>query len=204
MKSSGQFLVSIILLLVFAGSARAGITVTLTSPQTTYTAGQNNTFTFNVGLVYTGAEYVDRYQFVFPAGVTVVSATPISGTDACAADAGIQSICSPSISWHRTGVPCSGPFTPTGCGAYNDSTSAFDITVSIPAGFTGPMDVTLNSIGDGFLLPAGSVDTDIVTFASNQVPVSIPTLNEWGLICLSLLMIGAGYIAIQRRMNVSA
>lgn len=147
-----------------AWSAPDGIAVTLTSPNTTYVAGQNNTFTFNVGLVYTGAEYVDRYQFVFPAGFTVVSGTPASGAGACGADAGVQSICSPAISWARSGVPCSGAFTASGCGAYNDAAVAFTVTVSIPGGFTGPLTVTLNSIGDGFLLPGGTTDVDTVTF----------------------------------------
>lgn len=165
---AGPFLVALGLVLVFAAGAWAepeSIAVTLTSPDTTYTPGQDNTFTFNVGLVYGGSEYVDRYQFVFPAGIAVVSATPASGTGSCGGDAGVQSICSPAVSWATSGVPCSGAFAPSGCGAYNIDTSAFTVTVSVPAGFTGPMVVTLNSIGDGFLLPAGSVDTDTVTFA---------------------------------------
>ncbi|MBK8556541.1 MAG: hypothetical protein IPL65_12595 [Lewinellaceae bacterium] len=71
------------LLLLGAVSANAGITVTLSSTNTEYTAGQANTFTFNVGLVYTNLTWVDRYQFAFPAGVTVVSATPASGSAGC-------------------------------------------------------------------------------------------------------------------------
>jgi len=151
--------------------ANAAITVTLTSPQTTYIAGQNNTFTFNVGLTYSGAEYVDRYMFTFPAGVTVVSGTPASGIGTCASNAGIQSICSPSISWSKAGVPCSGAFAPTACGAYNAANSVFTVTVAVPAGFTGPLSVNLNSIGDGFLLAAGSVDNDAVSFAQFLPPV---------------------------------
>lgn len=175
-KSAAPFLIA--LALILAGTAVAWaepelITVTLSSPQTTYTAGQNNTFTFNVGLVYSGAEYVDRYQFAFPAGITVVSGTPASGSGTCGGDVGIQSICSPSISWGAVGVPCSGAFTPTGCGAYNDAAIAFTVTVAIPAGFTGPLVVTLNSIGDGFLLPGGTVDTDTVTFASSGCELTV-------------------------------
>ena len=168
-KNAALFLAVLGLVLVGTAAAWAepeGITVTLSSPQTTYTAGQNNTFTFDVGLVYTGAEWVDRYQFAFPAGITVVSGSPASGSGACAGNAGVQSICSPAISWAKTGVPCSGAFSPTGCGAYSAPASAFTVTVSIPAGFTGPLVVTLTSIGDGFLLPAGTVDVDTVTFAA--------------------------------------
>ena len=167
-KIAGPFLVALGLALALATGAWAEpelITVTLSSPQTTYTPGQNNAFTFNVGLAYSGAEYVDRYQFTFPAGITVVSATPASGSGSCGADAGVQSICSPSVSWATAGVPCSGAFVPTGCGGYNDAAVAFNVTVSVPGAFSGPMVVTLNSIGDGFLLPGGTVDTDTVTFA---------------------------------------
>jgi hypothetical protein len=139
------------------------IAVTMTSPQTTYTAGQNNTFTFNLGFTQTGAEYVDRYQFAFPAGITVVSGTPASGSGTCASNAGVQSICSPNISWAKVGVPCSGAFVATGCGAYNAAALAFNVTVSIPAGFTGPLPVTLNSAGDGFGSPPHT-DVDTVTF----------------------------------------
>ena len=69
----------------------------------------------------------------------MISGTPPSGAGACGADTGIQQICSPAISWAHSGVPCSGAFTPTGCGAYNDATVAFTVTVAIPGGFTGPL-----------------------------------------------------------------
>ncbi len=197
--------VAAVLLLFFAGSAWAGITVTLTSPQTTYTAGQNNTFTFNVGLVFTGDEWVDRYQFVFPAGVTVVSATPPSGAGNCGNNAGVQSICSSSsiVSWAKVGVPCSGAFSPTKCGAYRASESVFVIEVSVPADFTGPLTVTLNSLGDGWLLFEPSVDTDTVTFDNDQPVKSIPTTSTWGLVTLALLITGAAFISLRRRRTVT-
>ncbi|HZV69186.1 MAG TPA: hypothetical protein VFG10_06560, partial [Saprospiraceae bacterium] len=142
----------------------ASVAVTLTSPNTTYTAGINNTFTFNVNYTQTGAEFADRLQFVFPAALTIVSGTPPSGAGICGGNVGIQTICAPNISWTKTGVPCSGAFALTGCGVYNTGNYVFTVTVTIPAGFTGPLAVTLNTQGDGF----GAVpheDTDVVTFA---------------------------------------
>lgn len=167
-KFAGSLLSALGLMLTLSGSVWAapdGITVTLTSPQTEYIPGQNNTFTFDVGLAYTGAEYVDRYQFVFPAGVTIVSATPASGAGGCGSNAGIQSICGSTVAWGNPTATCSGPFTPTGCGVYNAANSSFTVTAGVPMGFTGPMAVTLNSVGDGFGLPAGTPDSDAVSFA---------------------------------------
>src|SRR6188474_1096950 len=53
--------------------AIANIGVTLTSPNTMYTPGQANTFTFNITTTSGGAEWIDRFQFVFPAAITVSS-----------------------------------------------------------------------------------------------------------------------------------
>jgi len=151
-------------------TAMAGITVTLTSSPAGYVIGAN-TFTFNVGLVFTNAEYVDRYLFTFPAGVTLNSFTPASGTGFCGGNNGVASISGQNVSWRQTGVPATGAFPPSGCGAYTAATSTFTVTLNIPAGFTGPLVVNLNSIGDGFLLPAGSVDNDAATFAAPIIAI---------------------------------
>ena len=82
--STLQCLLVAFVVLCGATQSFAGITVNLTSPTTTYTAGASNTFTLNVNYTFTGAEWVDRFQFVFPAGVTVTSATPVSGAGGCA------------------------------------------------------------------------------------------------------------------------
>lgn len=166
MRKSALPLLMLICLVGAASSALAdttGITVTLTSPQTTYTAGVNNTFTFNVGLVTAGIEYVDRYLFTFPATIGIVSATPASGAGGCGSNAGVQQICAPSVSWAKTGLPCSAAFTPTGCGVYLQAASTFTVVASVPAAFTGPLTVTLYSTGDGFGSPPHT-DTDTVTF----------------------------------------
>ena len=167
-KFAGSLLSGLGLMLALSGSVWAApdlITVTLSSPQTEYIPGQDNTFTFDVGMTYSGAEYVDRYQFVFPAGVTIVSATPASGGGGCGSNAGVQTICGSTVSWGKTTATCSGAFTPSGCGVYTAANTSFTVTAGVPAGFTGPMAVTLNSVGDGFTLPAGTEDSDAVTFA---------------------------------------
>ncbi|MEO8196087.1 MAG: HYR domain-containing protein [Thermoanaerobaculia bacterium] len=166
-KIAVPLLLALGLVLALSASAWAeteSITVNLTSPQTTYTPGQDNTFTFNVDYTTPDVEWADRLEFVFPAALAFVSATPASGTGACGSNAGIQSACWPSVSWNKTGVPCSGAFVATGCGVYTGGTYAFDVTVNVPAGFTGPLPVTLNSSGDGFGSPPNT-DTDTVTFA---------------------------------------
>jgi len=147
--------------------AIAGITVTGTSSPAAYTAGASNVFTFNVTLNYTGAEYVDRFSFVFPAGVTPTAFTPASGTGSCGSENGVASISGQTVAFRTAGVPATGSFAPTGCGAYgfpNPLNLVFTVTVYVPTDFTGALNVNLNSIGDGFLLPAGSVDNDVFSF----------------------------------------
>jgi hypothetical protein len=163
-----DFCLACLLLLGTLTGANAGITVGVASPNTTYVVG-SNTFTFNVSLSYTGAEYVDRYHFGFPAGIVINSGTPASGGGACGNDDGIQAICSPNISWSKVGVPCTGAFAPTGCGVYNDALGTFSVTFTVPPGFTGPLTMTLTSVGDGFLLPAGTVDVDVLTFTQEEI-----------------------------------
>ena len=207
-KFAGSLLSALGLMLAFSGSVWAapvpdGIAVTLSSPQTTYTPGQNNIFTFNVGLTYTGLEYVDRYQFVFPVGVNVVSAIPASGGGVCGVNAGIQSICGSTVAWGTTGATCSGTFTPTSCGAYAAATSAFTVTAGVPAGFTGPMVVTLNSVGDGFGNggAGGTLDMKTVTFAAAGVPavfLPVPALNLLGLFALLAGLGLFGAFAVRR------
>ena len=194
-KFTGSLLAALGLMLAFSGSVWAApeaITVTLSSPQTIYTPGQNNTFTFNVGLAYSGAEYVDRYQFVFPAGVTVVSATPASGAGTCGANDGIQSICGSTVAWGKSGATCSGTFPPTGCGSYTAANTVFTVTAGVPASFTGPMAVTLNSVGDGFGLAAGSLDSDTVTFGQAVPPVVVVPVPASNILGLFALLAGLG------------
>lgn len=65
--------------------------------------------------------------------------------------------------------------------------SPTQITAVVGAGATGKITVTTD----------GGTATSASTFT--YTPTPIPTLNEWGLIGLSLLLIGIGYITIRRR-----
>lgn len=146
-------------------AAYANIDVSVTSPNPNYIAGQTNLFTFYVDLAVSNAEYVDRFQFVFPAGITVLSGIPASGGGNCGTNDGIQAICSPVISW-KTGanIPCNGAFIPTQCGVYNNVSLVFKVTAIVPANFTGPMTVTLNSTGDGYPSGVSSTESDDIVF----------------------------------------
>src|SRR5690349_12589093 len=94
-----NFSLACLLGLGIISGVNAAITTTASSPTANYTPGMNNVIVFNVSTTQSGAEYVDRFQFAFPAGVTIVSGLPASGGGNCATNAGVQAICSPSISW---------------------------------------------------------------------------------------------------------
>ena len=144
-----SFLLAGMFLLLGGANAFAGITVSVTSPQTSYVIG-SNTFTFNVSYASTQTEWVDRFQFVFPAGITINSGTPASGAGGCGDDDGIQGTSGTTISWGTLGVPVTGPFTSSQCGVWYPGAHLFTVTFNVPAGFTGPLTVTLQSIGDGW------------------------------------------------------
>jgi len=69
--------------------------------------------------------------------------------------------------------------------------SPTQITAVVGAGATGKVTVTT----------AWGTATSTSTFT--YIATFVPTLNEWGLIILSLLMIGVGYITIRRRKSAS-
>jgi hypothetical protein len=187
-------LIVVVSMLGWATAARASIAVTLTGPQQSYVPGVDNTFTFDVNVTNVGVEFVDRFEFVFPTGFTIVSGTPASGTGTCLSNDGIQSICSPSISWVKTSVPCTGAFSPTGCGVYTTGDFVFTVTASVPSNFSGPLVVTLNSSGDGFG-PTPHTDSDSITFALAE---NVPTASTLGLGVLALLLAGAAIVALRR------
>jgi len=87
--TSLKFLLAGVLFLSAMSAAQASITATVSSPQTNYTPGVNNTFTFNVLTTQVGSEYGDKFQFTFPAGVTFVSSVPGNGGGNCATNAGV-------------------------------------------------------------------------------------------------------------------
>jgi hypothetical protein len=178
----------------WATAARASISVTLPGPQQSYAPGVDNTFTFDVNVTNVGVEFVDRFELVFPARFTIVSGTPASGAGSCSANDGIQSICSPGIRWVKSSVPCTGAFSPSGCGTYTSGDFVFTVTASVPSGFSGPPVVTLNSSGDGFG-PTPHTDSDSITFALAE---NLPTASTLGLGVLALPLAGAAIVALRR------
>ncbi|MBK9984541.1 MAG: hypothetical protein IPP15_19615 [Saprospiraceae bacterium] len=148
--SNGQarnFWLACLLLLGSITSALASYTVTCTSPQTMYTPGVNNTFTYSVAVTTNGTvEYVDNIKFAYPAGVNVVSATGPSPYNFCGGGQGNQSFVTNTIQWITPGHP-------SGCGAFSTGTFNFSITVAVPAGQTGPLVATFTSEGDGWPPP---------------------------------------------------
>jgi len=171
--TSLKFLLAGVLFMSAMPAAQALITATVTSPQTNYTAGVNNAFTFNIVTTSMGTEWVDKYQFTFPAGVTFVSSVPGNGGGGCNSNAGVQQICAPDVSWKtNAGIPCNGDFARSGCGVYfAPGANAFTITVAVPAGFTGPLAVNLACYGDGFGAVPHEDLVNVVTFAQILPPV---------------------------------
>ncbi|HXR81555.1 MAG TPA: hypothetical protein VN763_11580, partial [Saprospiraceae bacterium] len=140
--------------------AKAVITLTFATSSTMYVPGQNNNLSFTVTGV--GSEWVDRLTLVFPAGFTVNSATPTGGTGGCATQVGLLLTCSPMVSWcTATGAVCgTAPMGNSFCGFWQAGTQTLTANVAIPAAFSGPLVVMLNSKGE-----SGGTDLDQVTIA---------------------------------------
>ncbi|MEO6131636.1 MAG: hypothetical protein ABIQ02_07295, partial [Saprospiraceae bacterium] len=162
-KLARNLLLACILCLGCVTGAKAVINLTFTNTGSTmYTPGQNNALSFQVTGV--GSEWVDRLTISFPAGVTVNTGTP-NGSGGCATQVGIRLICNPSISWVTTGVACgTGATINTFCGFWQAGAQNLTVDIAVPANFTGPMVVTLNSKGE-----SGGLDTDVLTL-SQAVP----------------------------------
>lgn len=144
----GLLALAMVLAGVSAGSAAPmSYTVNATSPQTTYVAGVSNTFDFAVTITTDGTiEWCDGIRFDFPAGVTVTAGTGPSPYTSCGGGQGDYSNPTPeSAHWARPGTPPA-----SGCGPFDGGTYSFNITVSVPGGFTGPLTVVVTTHGDGF------------------------------------------------------
>ncbi len=147
-----------VLFLSATTASHAVITLTFTnSGPTTYVPGANNNLSFQVTGV--GSEWVDRLSITFPAGWVVTAGAP-NGTGGCATQVGVRLICSPSVSWcTATGAVCgTGAMGNSFCGFWQAGAQALTVSVTAPAGATGPQVVTLNSKGE-----SGGTDVDQVT-----------------------------------------
>ncbi len=136
------------LFLALGAKADLGTTVSITSPAA-YTPGTTTTVTASVTINSTTTEYADAIEFIAPGGVTITAVTA-SGSGACASNAGVQAtgISTPgSIGWVTSGYAYPAP---SGCGAYANGTYSLDFDLVIPAGFTGPLQITWNAYGDGW------------------------------------------------------
>ena len=133
-------------------------------------AGQTNDITIDVSYMLSNIDYVDRFEFVFPADVTVTAASPNGGAGFCGGDDGILTINGNTVYWGTNGAfPCSY------CGAYNDLNNSFTVTIDVPANFAGDMDVTLNAYVDCFAVligfePTPGHDTEQFTIVQATPP----------------------------------
>ena len=84
----------------------------------------------------------------------------------------------------------------------NGATDTVTATVLVGG---GPLYAGVNATTNKIYVPNDDDDSVSVIYDPHgAVPATpIPTLNEWGLIILSLLMIGVGYISIRRRESAS-
>ena len=78
------------------------------------------------------------------------------------------------------------------------------VTATVNVG-NGPISVGVNATTNKIYVANFTDETvSVIEDAPSPAPTTpVPTLNEWGLIILSLLMIGIGYITIRRRNSAS-
>ncbi len=146
--ATGRGLLAALLMLAGATAGSASYTATVTSPETQYTPGTNNTFNYVVSVTTDGtAEYVDNILFTFPAGVNVVSATGPQPYTSCGGGAGNYSNPSANVAQWAT------PGHPSGCGAFDSGAYNFSVTVSVPGAFSGDLTVVAQTRGDGWPPP---------------------------------------------------
>lgn len=145
-------------------ASHAVITLTFTnSGATTYMPGAANNFAFQVTGV--GSEWVDRLTISFPAGWVPTAGAP-NGAGGCATQVGQMLICAPNISWVTAGIACgTGATGNSFCGFWQTGAQNLTMTVTVPAGATGPQVVTLNSKGE-----SGGTDVDQLTLTQFVPP----------------------------------
>ena len=107
-------LLALFVIMGFSTVASASYTATATSSTQYYTAGQANTFNFQVNLTLNSTfEYVDQIRFTFPAGLTIASATGPEPYNFCGGGQGNKTIAANVVTWATPGGPG------TGCGAFS-------------------------------------------------------------------------------------
>ncbi|MBN8680762.1 MAG: HYR domain-containing protein, partial [Chitinophagales bacterium] len=165
--TSLKCLLSGVLFLSAMTAANAQLNLGFTSAQTAYTAGQANNLSFTIS--NPSSVWVDRLTITFPAGITISSATP-NGGGGCGTEQGVASICSPSATWAtNAGIPCgTGAYATTGCGYYNNGNLTYNLTVNVPANFSGPMVVNLHATGE-----TGTIQNNLNVTLAQTLPCAL-------------------------------
>lgn len=147
--------------------------VTVTSTQTTYTAGATNTFNYAVTIVTDGTiEFADNIRIVFPAGVTLVSASGPSPFNFCGGGQGnFTNPTALSAQW-------STPGNPSGCGAFASGTFNFVAMVAVPVGFTGNLTTNVFTDGDGFGPGAPAASNNPIVFGPTGADLSAVLIDS--------------------------
>jgi len=122
-----------------------------------YTAGATSDLDFTISAYSPDWEYIDEFSLVFPAGVTINSATQIDFEDAV--------IAGQTISWDTYFDPENGDVD-------------FSVNVTVDAAFTGNMNINWNIQGDVWGDPPHSdAGTVVVPSASPRLEVDPLVLN---------------------------
>ncbi|MCC6413178.1 MAG: hypothetical protein IT270_16145, partial [Saprospiraceae bacterium] len=163
-QAMGRSILALLFVAGFTTAALAAYTATVTSTST-YIAGQSNTINFVATHTSPNAEYIDNFIFTFPAGVTVTGTAGSQPYAFCGGDAGNASFAGTVAQWLT-------PFHPSGCGAFNGGPFNFSVTVNVPAGFTGPLNVAVQTQGDGW--PGQPQISDFTVPIAADVPPAPP------------------------------
>ncbi|MCB0535135.1 MAG: proprotein convertase P-domain-containing protein, partial [Saprospiraceae bacterium] len=155
-------LLALFMLLGCSTVALATYSTNVTTSTPTYTAGQVNTFNFTVTVTTDGTiEYVDQIRFTFPGTLTVGAATGPEPYLFCGGGQGNKTIAGNVVRWDTPGGP--GSF----CGAFATGGYNFSVDIDIPAGFSGPLNLTMTTSGDGW--PSGSITVIDLPVTINQL-----------------------------------
>ena len=125
--------------------------------------------------------------------VTNIAATTATGNGNIT-DLGVPDPTQHGVCWNTTG-------TPTIADSHTQEGAA-TATGAYTSSMTGLSSSTTYYVRAYATNTAGTAYGNQVSFSTSST-TPIPTLNEWGLIILSLLIIGTGYITIRRRKHAS-
>ena len=99
-----------------------------------------------------------------------------------------------------TGAPCPGMVVPAGTLIPESSTAGvYEINFWRPGGVVPSLMVSING-GAAIEVPAATFEpVCITTCPPTSIPIPIPTMGQWGLICLGLLLLIFGVVAVKER-----